>query len=304
MITKSMNDALAAIQDREPLVIFNGDCRDLLSRLPSESTDLTITSPPYFLGKAYDHSSEVADFRKLHEEIAADVARITVAEGNVCWQVGNYVHAGLVTPLEYIVHPIFTVTHALLMRNRIVWSFGHGAHATRRFSGRHEVIMWLAKSAESYFDLNAVRVRQKYRGKKHYKGPKKGQWSANPLGKNPGDVWDIPNVKANHVEKTKHPCQFPVGLARRCIRALSRTDGLVVDPFLGSGTTAIAAALEGRRFIGSELSAEYCAIIKSRIEALQSGTLKVRATDQPVYSPRPNLVVAMDPFEPLGANIG
>ena len=78
------------------------------------------------------------------------------------------------------------------MRNRIVWHFGHGLHASRRFSGRYEVIMWFTKSDDYTFNLDAVRVPQKYPQKKHFKGPRRGELSGNPLGKNPGDVWEIP----------------------------------------------------------------------------------------------------------------
>src|ERR1041384_3300304 len=93
------------------------------------------------------------------------------------------------------------------------------------------IFLRYSKGRRYRFDLNAVRVPQKYPGKKHYKGPKKGKLSGNPKGKNPSDVWEIPNVKSRHVEKTKHPCQFPVALVQRLVRALTLPGSLVVDPF-------------------------------------------------------------------------
>ena len=141
----------------------------------------------------------------------------------------------------------------LLLRNRIVWTFGHGLNSEHRFSGRHETNLWFTKGNDYIFNLDCVRVPQKYPGKTFFKGKRKGEISGNPLGKNPTDVWDIPNVKANHVEKTEHPCQFPEALAQRLILALTNESDIVLDPFLGSGTTALACHLNNRRFVGFEL---------------------------------------------------
>lgn len=170
--------------------------------------------------------------------------------------------------------------------------FGHGLHAEDRFSGRHETILWFTKGKRYRFNLDAVRVLQKYPGKKHYKGDRKGTLSGNPNGKNPSDVWsapdvwDIPNVKANHVEKTKHPCQFPVALAQRLIMALTRRGDLVLDPFSGAGTTGCACTLTGRRFVGSEISKRYHKIAAKRMLAAARGDLQYRASHRPIYEPK------------------
>lgn len=96
------------------------------------------------------------------------------------------------------------------------------------------------------------------------------------MGKNPSDVWDIPNVKAKHIEKTAHPCQFPVAIPRRLIRALTNKNGLVLDPFMGSGTTGVAALIEGRRFVGSEIQ-------KATLISLWDG-LKMHPMAKPRYA--------------------
>lgn len=151
-----------------------------------------------------------------------------------------------------------------------------------------------------YFDLDSVRIPQTYPGKKHYKGPKKGEWSGNPLGKNPGDVWDIgdvwriPNVKANHIEKTEHPCQFPTALVRRLIVALSPKQGLVVDPYAGSATTGVASLIGGRHFIGCDVDQKYLAIGSSRLAKLELGALGIR-DDVPVHTPTGRESVAIRP---------
>ena len=182
------------------------------------------------------------------------------------------------------------------IRNRIIWTFGHGLNSTKRFSGRHETILWFTKGDDFDFDLDKVRVPQKYPGKRSYKGPNKGKLSGNPLGKNPSDVWEIPNVKANHIEKTEHPCQFPVAIPRRLIRALAREDALILDPFMGAGTTAVAAILENKRFVGSELNEKYYNISLKRINDTLEGNVRIRE-DVPVIAPNPNASVSKLPEE-------
>ena len=171
------------------------------------------------------------------------------------------------------------------MRNRIVWTFGHGLHCQKRLSGRHETILWFTKSDDYIFNLDPIRVPSKYPQKKHFKGPKKGQVSSNPLGKNPTDVWDIPNVKSNHVEKTDHPCQFPVGLVERLVLALTNKGDSVLDPYAGVGSSIVAALRHDRKAFGCDLDERYVEIAWERIHALRDGTLRTRPMNKPVYEP-------------------
>ena len=120
--------------------------------------------------------------------------------------------------------------------------------------------------------------------------------SGNPLGKNPSDVWEIPNVNAQHVEKTGHPCQFPVAIPQRLIRALTQPGNLVLDPFSGAGTSGVAAIIENRRFVGAEIKNEYYDISCNRFKAAKDGSLKIRE-DKPVMEPNPNTAVAKLPDE-------
>ena len=206
--------------------LFRKDALKYLSELPSNSVDLIISSPPYCMGKEYDTSASVDDFISNHEFIRKHLVRVLRNGGSLCWQVGNHVRNNVVVPLDAVAYSIFAHCEALKLRNRIVWTFGHGTHSSRRFSGRHETILWYTKGDQYAFNLDAVRVLQKYPGKRHHKGPHRGEPSCNQLGKNPGDVWDIPNVKANHVEKTGHPCQFPVALAQRLVIFFAQSGGL------------------------------------------------------------------------------
>lgn len=269
----------------ETAILYPGDCAAFLATLPSKSVRLIVTSPPYNLGKAYETRGKLADYIEWQRRIIVECARVLRTDGSICWQVGNYVSNGSIVPLDILLYPIFIET-GMALRNRIVWHFEHGLNCRRRFSGRYETINWFTKSDDYHFNLDPVRVPQKYPGKRHFKGPKSGEYSCNPLGKNPGDLWTIPNVKSNHVEKTGHPCQFPVELVERLVLALTEPGDLVLDPFVGVGTSIVAAIRHGRRGAGAELMPEYRRIASDRIAKAREGRLKVRPMNKPVFDPR------------------
>jgi adenine-specific DNA-methyltransferase len=267
------------------VVLFPGDCRELLRQLPDQFVKLIVTSPPYNLGKPYENRMAMPEYLEQQRQVIAECVRVLHEQGSLCWQVGNYVDSGEIVPLDIALYPIFS-SFGLHLRNRIVWHFEHGLHTSKRFSGRYEVILWFTKGNNYIFNLDAVRIPQKYPSKKYFKGPKKGEYSGHPLGKNPGDVWIIPNVKANHVEKTIHPCQFPVELIERLVLALTNEGDWVLDPFVGVGTTAIAALMHNRKAIGAEILLEYRQIAEERIQSGEEGRLRVRPMERPVYDPK------------------
>jgi adenine-specific DNA-methyltransferase len=164
-----------------------------------------------------------------------------------------------------------------------VWHFEHGLHCRRRLSGRYETILWFTKTDDYLFNLDPIRVPQKYQNKKHFKGNKRGEYSCNPLGKNPGDVWIIPNVKNNHCEKTIHPCQFPIELIERFILSLTNENDLVFDPYAGVGSSLCAAILHNRKAIGTDTCEEYVKIGRERIKLAEEGKLKIRPMGKPVF---------------------
>lgn len=268
----------------ERIVVHQGDCLDFLKSIPDQTQQLVVTSPPYNIGKEYENRLEIKLYLDQQAKVITECARVLKRSGSICWQVGNYVKNGSIIPLDTVLYPIFTGL-GLKMRNRIIWHFEHGLHCSRRFSGRYETIIWFTKSDEYYFNLDGVRVPQKYPGKKHFKGPRMGLYSCNPLGKNPGDLWIIPNVKSNHIEKTIHPCQFPVELIERLVLALTQTGDWVLDPFLGVGTSIIAAIRHERRGAGAEIVPKYIKLAKERINQEIDGTLKTRPMSRPVYDP-------------------
>lgn len=273
-----------------------GDSIEKLTEVPDDSVDLVVTSPPYFVGKEYDISRNLEDFQNLTERVSSILANKVKPGGSICWEVGYHVDESRVSPLDFYVHNVMAKYPDFHLQNRIIWSFGHGYHSKKRFSGRHEIVMWYTRGTDYYFDLDSVRVPQKYPGKTHYKGGKKGEPSGNPMGKNPSNVWDIPAVKASHVEKTAHPCQFPVALVQRLVRALCPPHGLVLDPFAGVGSAGVAAIIEGRKFLGVEISEKYHSVAISRCEAALVGDVRIRDVDRPVYVPQPGSRLTLNPF--------
>ena len=285
-----------------------GDTYKTLKTFDDQKFDLVITSPPYNVGKEYETKQSIEKYLEQQEEVIDELIRVTSDNGSICWQVGNYVDKGEIFPLDIFYYQIFK-KHGLKLRNRIIWHFGHGLHASNRFSGRYETILWFTKTDNYIFNLDDVRVPAKYPGKRHFKGPKKGELSGNPKGKNPSDIWEIivndwekelwniPNVKSNHPEKTEHPCQYPVELVERCVLALTNQDSWVLDPYAGVGSTILASVKNDRNVIGIEKEKKYVDIAEQRIKDLKEGNLKLRPINKPIHKPKPTDKIAQIPKE-------
>ena len=289
-------------------VLHCGDTRDFMEEVPDESISLIITSPPYNIGKVYERRTAISKYLETQKDIIGRLVNKLKSDGSFCWQVGNYVEKGEVYPLDIYYYNIFKDL-GLKLRNRIIWHFGHGLHASKRLSGRYETILWFTKSDNYIFNLDDSRVPSKYPGKRHYKGDKKGKPSCNPLGKNPSDVWqklneewesafwEIPNVKANHPEKTFHPCQFPIELVERCVLALTNRGDWVLDPFVGVGSTSIASLKNERRSIGIDKEESYITEAKKRIHLFNEGSLIPRPMTKSIYKPTGKEKVSQIPVE-------
>lgn len=276
--------------------IYLGDVLEHIHHFPDGMFNLVITSPPYNIGKEYEKCQTLDFYLNWQKQILTALMPKIAQTGSIVWQVGNYVKNGEITPLDICFYPIFKEL-GFKLRNRIIWHFEHGLHCQNRFSGRYETLIWFTKSDSYTFNLDAVRVPSKYPGKLHYKGPKKGLPSGNPLGKNPSDYWklinsefesgviDIPNVKNNHPEKTKHPCQFPIELIERFVLALTNENDNVFDPFGGVGSSVIAAQNRGRNGYMCEINEDYVKIAKKRLIDWANGTLKIRPLGKKIYEP-------------------
>jgi len=278
------------------IVLRASSVLDFLKDIPRDSLSLIITSPPYNIGKEYETEVSLSKYLQQQEQVIEQLVTKLKPDGSICWEVGNYVNDGEIFPLDIYFYEIFK-RMGLKLRNRIIWHFGHGLHASKRFSGRYETILWFTKSDDYKFNLDSVRIPSKYPGKRHYKGPNKGKPSGNPLGKNPSDLWkfvaqewdkelwNIPNVKSNHPEKTGHPCQFPIELIERCVLALTDEGDWVFDPYVGVGSSIIAALRHSRKAIGCDKEETYIEIAKERIELFYNGELKIRPMQKPIYQP-------------------
>jgi len=288
--------------------MIRGEVPRALERFDDELFDLVITSPPYNVGKEYETKRSMDKYLDEQRSVIEELVRVTSDKGSICWQVGNYVNKGEIIPLDVFFYDIFK-SQGLKLRNRIIWHFGHGLHASNRFSGRYETILWFTKTDDYIFNLDDVRVPAKYPGKRHFKGPKRGELSGNPKGKNPTDIWEIleedwsasvwniPNVKSNHPEKTEHPCQFPVELVERCILALTNEESNVLDPYAGVGSTLVAALKNNRSTFGIERDPKYVKIANHRLTLLKEGRLKLRPINKPIHKPKPTDRVAQMPIE-------
>lgn len=294
--------------DDNQITMHLGNTLDFLKMLPSNIANLIVTSPPYNIGKNYEIKLSLEEYLQNQEEVIIELIRILNDSGSICWQVGNYVDKKEVFPLDIYYYQIFK-KFGLKLRNRIIWQYSHGLHESKRFSGRYETILWFTKSDQYKFNLDSVRIPSKYPGKRQYKGPNKGKPSCNPKGKNPSDIWDfvieewnkeiwqIPNVKASHPEKTIHPCQFPIELIERCVLAFTDEDDLVLDPYCGVGSSLIAGLKHNRRVMGIDKEYDFIHIAEERLGSFFRGELKMRELGTPILVPTGREKVSQIPEE-------
>jgi adenine-specific DNA-methyltransferase len=244
--------------------IFLGDCLPFLRRLPESSVDLVVSSPPYNIGKEYEKKRLLEHYVEEQATILEECHRVLCPTGSIFWQVGSYVDEGRHIPLDVRLFPILE-SLGMIPRNRIVWVRPHGLHARNRLSCRHETVLWFTKGEEYKFFLDPIRIPQKYPNKTSWRPHNKGEFTSNPLGKNPGDVWAFQNVKHNHEEQTIHPAQFPEDMIERIVLASTEASDIVLDPYMGVGTVAVVARNLSRHFLGAETDSRYHAIALHRL---------------------------------------
>jgi adenine-specific DNA-methyltransferase len=244
-----------------------GDCLEWMKGLPDGSVDCIVSSPPYNIGKSYETRRALDLYMTDQSEVLAHCARVLKSTGSIFWQVGSYSLKGQLIPLDIKFFPILEDL-GLIPRNRIVWVRQHGLHARNKFSARHETILWFTKSDDYKFDLDDIRVPQKYQNKKSWRGDNKGELTCNPLGKNPGDIWSFQNVKHNHEEQTIHPAQFPEDMVSRMVLATTDPGDVIMDPYMGVGSVAVAAQALNRHYVGAEMDETYYNIALQRIKGV------------------------------------
>lgn len=245
--------------------IHNGDTLNFLKSIPSNVIDTIVTSPPYNIGKGKEKKNNIYVYLDYQKKVITECVRLLKKTGSIFWQVGVFTSPEQHIPLDFLIYPIFKDLN-LYLKNRIIWPRAHGLQSKNRFTDRHESILWFTKDSKNYhFFLDAIRIPQLYPNKRGYKGPNKGKLTGNPNGKNPGDVWLFENVKHNHEEQTIHPAQFPETLVERIILATTKKNDVILDPYMGSGTTAIVSKNLNRRYLGAEIDKEYFELCQRRL---------------------------------------
>jgi len=251
--------------ENEGVAIYCQDCIEGMKMLSDNLVNLTVTSPPYNIGKEYESLIETNDYINWCVKWMKEIYRITADNGTFWLNVGYFEvnNKGLAVPIPYL---LWDKTDFYFLQE-VIWNYAAGVACKKRFSPRNEKLLWYVKNSQQFtFNLDDVRDPDvKYPNQK-----KNGKLKCNPLGKNPSDVWQIAKVTsgANRAskERTAHPAQFPTEMIERIIKSSSNQGDLVVDPFMGSGSTAIAAIENGRNVIGFEIEEKYVRIAQERIE--------------------------------------
>ena len=251
------------------VMLFHADALEAMECLPRGIIDLVVTSPPYNIGKEYETAMPLADYIDWSEKWIHQVYRLCKSHGTLWLNLGytEVPDRGRAVPITYLLWdriPFYLV-------QEVVWNYGAGVAAKKMFSPRNEKFLWLVKSLDHYtFNLDDVRdPNVKYPNQR-----KNGKIRVNPLGKNPTDVWQLPKVTTGQgltgqrasPERTKHPAQFPVSVIERIVKACSNPGDMLLDPFIGSGTSAEVAIRTTRNAIGFEIKQEYVDIAVERLE--------------------------------------
>ena len=243
--------------------LMNRDFLTDAANLPDGSIDLILADPPYGLGKDYGNDS---DMRSGEDFLAWTREWLDLAIPKLKPSGSLYIFC----TWQYAPEIFVFLKSRLTMVNEIVWdrrvpSMGG---TTRRFTSVHDNIGFFAVSKDYYFDLDPVRipydaVTKKARSRKLFEGSK---WLE--LGYNPKDVWSVSRLHRQHAERVDHPTQKPLEIVERMVLASCPPGGRVLDPFMGSGTTAVACARQRREFVGYEINESYCAIARERVSAV------------------------------------
>lgn len=247
------------------ILLFRRDCLESMRQLGTAFIDLTVTSPPYNIGKEYEAPLHLDDYVHWCEDWIKEIYRLTTGEG-AFWLNLGYVSKPDVARAIPIPYLLWNKVPFFLLQE-VVWHYGAGVAARNSFSPRNEKFLWYVKNPDHYtFNLDDVRDPDvKYPNQK-----KNGKLKCNPLGKNPSDVWIIPKVTSGtdraSPERTPHPAQFPVAIIERIIKACSSAGDVVLDPFMGSATTALVAVQLNRSVIGFEVSDRYMEVAVRRLE--------------------------------------
>ncbi|OZD65130.1 hypothetical protein CH263_13380 [Rhodococcus sp. 06-1059B-a] len=255
----------------DAVTLHHGDALEIGRQLETESVDCIVTSPPYYGLRDYDepgqYGTEATPFEYVERlrALFGELYRVLAKDGTLWLNIGDtYRHKDLLgIPWQVA---LALKSDGWLLRNAIVWTKPNAMpeNVTDRFSNRHELVFLLTRAQAYTFDIDPLRVQ--YDGDRspsrrarnaltdqHKQNSAKTAWSGEHQGRNPGDVWEIPTQPFPGA----HFATMPTRLAERCIQAGCEPGGTVLDPFSGSGTTGLAAARHGRKYVGIDLNRDY-----------------------------------------------
>ena len=237
------------------LDIIQGDALLEKQKIKNNSVDLIITDPPYNLGKDYGNNIDLKEFEEyleFSEKWIKECIRVLKPHGTI------YIFMG-VRFISYI-YEILERKHNLHFNSWITWFYTQGIGKTKGFSPRHDDILMFTKSKKFTFNLDDIRVPQKYYREKN-----------NMRGANPGNVWEFSHVHYCQENRQNHPTQKPEGIIERMILASTNEGDTVLDPFSGSGTTLRVCQQLNRNGIGIEINPEYIEMTKHRLNQIFDG---------------------------------
>ena len=249
-------------------LIFNHSSENM-HEIPDKSVDLVVTSPPYNIdiqygnktvngkvseskGVKYADNMKEEDYRQMLDVVFSECKRVVSDTGSIWINIKNRCFDGVVLP-PFWIQDYF---QDMYLKNLIIWNFDWGGSTNKRFAPRYEFVFWFVKDKDNYtFNLDDVKIPALNYRPDRYKSQMK----------NPTDVWRISMVSGNFEERTSHPAQYPEELIERIILAGTNKGEVVLDPFMGSGTTAAVAQKLGRHYLGYETVKEYCEIANERL---------------------------------------
>lgn len=253
--------------------IFNHSC-EIMSELPDKSVSLMVTSPPYNIdinygnkwqngkliaskGKKYSDNLKEEEYRQMLEKVINETKRVLKDDGQIWFNIKNRYNNGEIIPPFWIMD-YFSDMH---LKNIIIWNFDWGGSTSKRFCSRYEYVFFFTKNKDKYtFNLDDVKIPALNYRPDRYKSQLK----------NPTDVWKISLVSGNSPERTEHPAQYPEELIERIIKVGTNVGDLVLDPFMGSGTTAVVAKRLGRRYVGYETEPDFINIAENRLKNVET----------------------------------
>ena len=240
-----------------------------MPQIDDKSVKLVVTSPPYNIniqygnktskgqivsskGAKYKDNLDEDTYRSMLSLVFNECKKKITDDGSIWINIKNRVDDGVIIPPIWIMD----FFEDMYLKNIIIWNFDWGGSTNKRVAPRYEYVFWFVKDKKNYtFNLDDIKVPALNYRPDRYKSQLK----------NPTDVWRISMVSGNFEERTEHPAQYPEKLIERIILAGTNENDIVLDPFMGSGTTAVVAKKLNRQYLGYETMQEYCEMAQTRL---------------------------------------